>query len=277
LGQRASNEVFPALRQIHVYLVGQGENSLLALLRKQSLKENNDMYVHYSKLRAVLIEYYLIQARAIELLKLVIADPNVDFTEGPKVVEDINGHIDAQEAFFAQMIPADIVNLCLALARESQMGQNISISNVPVGGGIHPGDKRQCFATKDGSKQWAIKPSQSLTAPDKSKAKEHDYFIFFRDGNEDRYMYFTRSPYGIYGNVVAYTFGDACTTYMSDIFKSSVKWRLKMNDNGKVNLVRKPGWTGGATLRLTGPEDVTVSEAYSLDDPKTQFNIRLWA
>lgn len=74
VGKQVIKEIHPALVHINIALVDQGDQGLLHLLQAEHVSENKDFLAQYWTLKAALLKYFLVEARAIVLLDLANED-----------------------------------------------------------------------------------------------------------------------------------------------------------------------------------------------------------
>ncbi|KAG8741225.1 hypothetical protein FRC10_003147 [Ceratobasidium sp. 414] len=102
--QRISNEMCTNLEQIHVLISGL---SLFALTQ--------------------LLNYWAIEAKALMLLQLASKDPNLDFTEGPHLIQSVQERIKWQETFYHSLVPESVIQLSTAFAKDKSGTAKLSI------------------------------------------------------------------------------------------------------------------------------------------------------
>lgn len=262
LGQRVSNEIYPALVHVHVYLTKQGTDSFLNLVSQQSLKDNDDLYVHYCTFRAVLVYYYLVQSRAINLFETVVADPNVNFTEGQKLISEVNNRISKQESLFYSLFPKRIADVCMKLSLSPDQPLAINWASVKAGGAnkagvyvqaVNIGYIRDRPQSRSEPYRWILRPHDKLIGPNDSSDKSvtNEYYIYrpldsdpkwqpkYNDVDKSpKYMVAMASPRSQLWEPVM--FQD--DSKMGGNAKQSGRWTLKMTTDGHKILFGFMSW-----------------------------------
>ncbi|KAJ5912683.1 hypothetical protein N7504_001566 [Penicillium tannophilum] len=88
------------LRRMHEFLSDKSEEGLPSQMAKQALEQSNDFLSYYCNMKSQMVYYWMIQGKAMALLRLAHNSPDINFLDGPHRIQEVVDNLKEQQKIF---------------------------------------------------------------------------------------------------------------------------------------------------------------------------------
>ncbi|KAF2756521.1 hypothetical protein EJ05DRAFT_502027 [Pseudovirgaria hyperparasitica] len=234
-----------ALKGIHVFLGESGENNIVVDVRNKVLADSRDFVVYYSRMKLWMQRLWLVEAKALYLLRMAHQTAGVNYFEGLHFIETYTkptGILKEQATHFENTVGHHVISLFDALAKNNGsvavQFRNHALSPITRRAEGDPINNvwRPALPFPDGVNLAFSLDKHSFTAWDPSALTPYQFTITAKDAAQGRSYYMSHW----YGEILG--FGIRC--YLPEsIGGSAGSWYVKPGPNGGdyFNLEYVPG------------------------------------
>lgn len=292
IGKQVIKDVYPAVVHINTSLVDRGDQSLLHLLHTQHVSESKDFLAQYGALKAALLVYLLVEARAILLLDLASKDDTVEFgpREHQETVARLWEKIMSQQAMFDSLLHQNVRNLAEHMWSHGTDRTEVTLR---AQGGINIGRGLLLWQTKASMENWIVRPfikpgyrwllkrfdgGSSIRSSYLATESRPDPPLDGSNMNTDHFFSITADIKG--PDARSLDGAGANNNPIHSWYEGTSRWKLHPAPDGRFRLEYSMGYATGTVIHcyLEAGEDglLRCVQSANLSEPRQYFEIELW-